>query len=443
MFGSEGILARIRGRRKAPDADDTEEETSPQDGPDAGASALGVVTIAGRVYAVGLEWQRLEERRRARAETAAARKSAGASVYGIYNVRRSGGHQLALGWSEQGHARGQNSLAAHLASSVQGRDMLGAFRLPNGHYYVWGVRDGRVIPATGDVVYLDEDSARQAFLRKATLEDWDGAFAPSAWGMPNTHEMRIEDVLVGVPPTRLSDTTSIRGMVIALAGVLTAAIGGYWMLGDGGETQDEVREKYFQAENTVSEEKERAPYLYEGEPRGADVAAACLDRIWRVPVAAYPGWAPVQVVCDAEGLDVHLRNQYGRMAWVETWVRQSGFGEATLTSGRNKVIVRYNHTADIGHYPRERVPDLADLAAVRKRVETRASEEFVRAEVDSDGGNESTRVLHVALRELPAPQPYIDWIVRSRGTTVETIAYAPDTGLWEVEGKIYANVAVR
>ncbi len=147
--------------------------------------ASGVVKVGRRTYAVGLLWQPSPSGRIAQAAREAAAQPGQQSDF--YCVRAASKSvaipQYGLAQSAQGHKAGMATLAASLANAQPG-SWAGAFRLREGTWIVV-VRDDLVAP-DGDVLFDNDEAARDRLLQEVSLGGVQRVYAPDGWAVPGS-----------------------------------------------------------------------------------------------------------------------------------------------------------------------------------------------------------------------------------------------------------------
>ena len=147
--------------------------------------ASGVVKVGRRIYAVGLLWQPSPSGRIAQAaREAAAQPGQQSDFYCVRAASKSAAiPQYGLGQSAQGHKAGMATLAASLANAQPG-SWAGAFRLREGTWIIV-VRDDLVAP-DGDVLFDNDEAARDRLLQEVSLGGVQRVYAPDGWAVPGS-----------------------------------------------------------------------------------------------------------------------------------------------------------------------------------------------------------------------------------------------------------------
>lgn len=101
---------------------------------------------------------------------------------------------VGLGARAKGHRSGMPSIAIEIINALPGySSMLGAFRVDN-KYVLVAVRNGVILH---DLLFDDEDSAREKYAELNEIPDWNASFAPADWGMPRAVERNLMELLSG------------------------------------------------------------------------------------------------------------------------------------------------------------------------------------------------------------------------------------------------------
>jgi hypothetical protein len=273
------------------------------DGGSAYDSRVGVVKVARRDYAVGLQWNTLQEPSRAveEARTFAQQPMVAADVFG---VRQSANPQFAVGFRSYGHRANQPSLAAH-AARAKGGSWIGLFEVSGG-YYLLGVRDDAII-SEFDRFFDDEAAAIKAY-ESFSYMSWDDVIAPASLKLGQKNTTTLESLLIGKPPVKLQDvkrTSPVVKIAVAVAAVVAIFIGvSSYMDGQKqAELQEQARVLAEQAARTVSREPEEPPppaMPWEGEMLGAKFLDKCVTDVRKFRLAI-PGWSVNEFYCKPQG----------------------------------------------------------------------------------------------------------------------------------------------
>ena len=148
------------------------------------------VHIKRKKYASGLVWQPMVAgfTTRAYAQKLANGIDKRLNLYVRYN------EMVGLGARAKGHRSGMPSVAIEIINALPGySSMLGAFKVEN-KFVLVAVRNGVILH---DLLFDDENSAREKYAELNEIPDWNATFAPASWGMPRAVERNLVDLISG------------------------------------------------------------------------------------------------------------------------------------------------------------------------------------------------------------------------------------------------------
>lgn len=282
--------------------------------------ASGVVKVGRRDYAVGLIWQPSPSGRVAQAAREAAQQPGQQSEF--YCVRAASKTvavpQYGLAQSQAGHKVGMPALAGSLAN-VQPGSWAGAFRLREGTWVVV-VRDDLVAP-DGDILFDNDDVARDRLVQEVALGGVQRVYAPEAWAVPGSDPTPLPLLLQDRVDCRLQPVqVPVKLLAYTVGGV--AILGLLIFLGLQWQAEQEAREQ--EAERLRVEQEGFASGLnkqfqwppaeqlykrkWEDQPMTGRVVEACRLMFAKVDLVQL-GWKRQKSTCQGNSV---LVNDYVR-----------------------------------------------------------------------------------------------------------------------------------
>lgn len=148
------------------------------------------VHVKRKKYACGLLWQPMVAGFTTRAY--AYKLSRGIdrhlNLYVAYNG------MIGLGARANGLRSGMPSIAIEIINALPGyASMLGVFQVEN-KFVLIAVRNGVILQ---DLLFTDEEAAREKYAELAEIPDWNALFAPAAWAMPRAVERDLSEMFAG------------------------------------------------------------------------------------------------------------------------------------------------------------------------------------------------------------------------------------------------------
>lgn len=211
----------------------------------------GTATIDGRVFAVGLLWQKTTSASDARAKLQRRASSLSVDLISFRTGRSKGKRvmQYGVGCASDGLRVRQPALAACLADRVGPGTVVGAWPVDGGRWVVVAVRDGLILPE-GDALCADEAAARRKVvdyldaqsLAANALGVPDRLWLPANWGNPPGLERAeisfatITEILgkasgYRLAPVVVSKLPMYAATVVFVAGI--AGLGGFLLWSSG------------------------------------------------------------------------------------------------------------------------------------------------------------------------------------------------------------------
>ena len=148
------------------------------------------IQVKRRKYACGLLWQPMVAgfTTRAYAYKLARGIDRHLNLYVAYNG------MIGLGARANGLRSGMPSVAIEIINSLPGyASMLGVFQVQD-KFVLIAVRNGVILH---DLLFADEEEAREKYAELAEIPDWNALFAPAAWAMPRASERDLADIFSG------------------------------------------------------------------------------------------------------------------------------------------------------------------------------------------------------------------------------------------------------
>ena len=287
------------------------------------ASAGGTMTVGRKKYAVNLYWQPSPSGRVSQAaREAAAQPGQMADFYAVRPGTSNRIPQFALGQKEYGHRVGQPSAAASLAEDQPG-SWAGVFSVNEGWWLVVS-RDDLIAP-DGDILFADENDARQRLYEEINLGGLQRIYAPENWAVPGGDPMPLTLLLQGRSDSRLQyvkfpvKTVAIVLLVIgAIAGLGYLAMS--YQRSQLSEFEQSIADLTPEQQAVARAEHERLlapppppppPVRYwEKEPRPEVFLEACHQAMMQAPAVTL-GWKRGNIICDGHNLSIEWNRTHG------------------------------------------------------------------------------------------------------------------------------------
>lgn len=411
------------------------------------AESGGVVKVKGKEFAVGLFWSAIEEIPQAASEAKAAAAREG-TLADFYCVRLSGNAQYGLGRRADGHRAGMPSLAAAVADNRQG-SWIGCFLIGEG-YYVIAVRDDGIFPGT-DRYYLSEDDARSEFERIYTIGDWEGVFAPPAFGYSEAKEMPINNLLIGKPSVRLADVSGRSRKFFLFGGlilVIIAVFGGFryseYLAEQASDAAMRAMREAGVRNNPLKQKVEIPPMPWEGRVQGAIFLEKCVAGIKDLQKVEFPAWKIGNYICangDKPGakvvaVDLQRDGPVSSINWVKYATDKSGINASVTPVGSQA-------QAALVSVPMGPIPSIAidvqtaKIRDMQRYLWSQFDERLTRIDLTPGENTQFVAGLKLHFKTQVSPLSFSDILQRIPALVISKVTYDSKTWLWSIEGVTY------
>lgn len=291
-----------------------------------------VVRVGKTEYAVGLFWQPLQDVDDAIPEI---RESMDAEVGSdLYCIHYGKVPQYGIGKKTKGHEEGQAVGAVSLLDALSDRSsFVAVFHVDEGWWFV-AARNDLILPEE-DVLYQNEQDAKDAFFSMLAVPDWGYKIAPSSWNVDDTEEMELEPLLRNTIQVKLVSLSAVRGtkvlLGIALGILVVVSLIVYFVIvllnrAARGPTKIEpvIPRVPMRAMEPVQEPEKPWEKLVEIAP----FVDKCWNNAYQLKSMTVPGWGLNEIVCTPEGVVTGWTKtwqQGGRLAWLQSAYDQYKF----------------------------------------------------------------------------------------------------------------------
>lgn len=238
--------------------------------------------------------------------------------------------QVGLATTDEGAAEGQYSIAAAIAEQIESesdaKSFLVAVEAPGGKWLYIAQREGVILP-DGDQNGL-EDQVRTAMLNSRALgSQWDVIIAPTHWGLPDSKERTLDDLLPQrgtrphysrawkLRPVKAQHRKLVLLGIVALCALSVAFFGN--RLYQGHAEKERIADAARRALMLKQQASASVPVIppWHTAPLADALFAACLDGIDRLGNLWIGNWTPMSAECRNDQVSVMWqRGQYG---WVD------------------------------------------------------------------------------------------------------------------------------
>ncbi|NTF17252.1 type 4b pilus protein PilO2 [Agrobacterium rubi] len=411
---------------------------------------VGVIRVNKRDYAVGLQWNTLEDPSRG-AEEARAYASMPSVMADFFGVRQSSSPQFALGFKSYGHKSNMPSLAAH-AAREKGGSWLGLFEVAGG-YYLLAVRDDAII-SEFDRFYEDREAALRAF-DEVRYMTWDETIAPASMKVDQTSSLTLDTLLAGKPPVKLGDVRKTSPIIkFCLLGFF--AVGVFfaystYMEGVNQKALDEqAAELARQAASLVTQTPEEEPIPempWVNLPQGAKLLEKCVGDVRQFRLSI-PGWSVNDFFCSSSSVSAAAAIDRkamvgaggGSVNWIRPYVEREGF-KPSITfppEGSGSRVRAEWPLADVPMIPVD--INTVKIRKIRESLLTVFEDRMTPIKFSDADSNLYWRGLAFDFETKIDPLAYSDILSAIPGLIVDDVTYSVKTNTWQVKGRAYEQL---
>ena len=400
------------------------------------------ITVGGEVYATSLFWQPLQNKDDPYTEVELAAEGIleGAD---LFCVKGGKSPQFGICVSTEGYKPKMNVAAANLASALSSQNSFVAiFQTDDGWWYTCIRND--IILSDGDMLFLNEEDAKNQFLSMLAVPDWGKKFCPPEWGIEDTEYPELASLLQRGVKSKLQKIKALRGAKLFVV-VGVSVLVGLWLISElinsifltptRKPIVAPVAPKSVQA---VEKPPEIKPWEKIQEPD--QIMKRCFIKVNELVQILPPGWTIGNITCNAGGVSTEWRRQIGRISWMNKALDVSGvvFGGRSISDdGRNM-----RASLPMGSLKTVNSPPLLNQQDLRTTLndlfQALGLEVDLRNTTIKSPENNTYRSVEFSIRSDQNPLVWHNLLTKFSGLEINVIKYNTDSGIWEYEGAIYA-----
>lgn len=419
-----------------------DEENATQDIKDDDSKEWGAsFVVDGIQYAASIFWESLQN---VDAPFLDAKEAAENVLVGadLFCVKHGKSPQLGLAISEQGFKNGMSVAAVSAVTSMaDASSLLAVFKVNTGYWYLCVRND--VILSDGDVLFVNEEDAKEQFMSMLSVPDWSKKIAPAEWGIDDTESKDIEEVFASGLDTKLEKINALRGSELAIVIVLSLGVAA-WLI-------NFITSKFFstttkqkkvvtrRAQKKVVREVEKViPAPWEAIVDPVWMLDSCRETTLTLVGISIPGWQNQGVTCTPSAAVTSWKRNFGRLSWIELSLAHSGltFTNKTINADANTVTVSMpiQNVKKIKSEPKKSAVELRNM--INDLFQTLNMSIGI-----SDGkvntGNKVYKLMNFRINSNYDPEVWKPLLTKFSGLTVNNIRY--NMGVWNYEGTIYVQ----
>ncbi|MBQ8870125.1 MAG: type 4b pilus protein PilO2 [Alphaproteobacteria bacterium] len=397
--------------------------------------------VEGKEYAASLFWQPLQNRDDPYTEVIEASESVleGADLFAL---KQGKSPQFGLCISYQGYTKKMPVAAASVATALSDRtSFLAVFKVNNGWWYVCARND--MILVDGDMLFLNEEDAKEQFMSMLAVPDWGRKIAPAEWQLEETETLDLATLLDKVADSKLQKIHALRGAklfgVVAVVGIVSIwlvsmLINSVFLAPPPKPIIAPVPVKQIEKAPPPPEPK---PWESIDDP--VSVMLNCFKATQDVVGIVTPGWKIEGITCTPTGLVTSWRREVGRLTWIDKALVNSGvtFSSKSISANGTNVIVSVPipEIKKLNSPPEKNSVDMVntlnDLFQAMQMPISMTNETWTSPQKNI------FKSIKFSFSSNHDPLQWLDLLTKFSGLRITTMKYDINNNNWYYEGAIY------
>jgi len=398
-------------------------------------------TVSGVQYAASVFWESLQN---IDAPFLDAKEAAENVLIGadLFCVKHGKSPQLGLAVSTQGFKKGMSVAAVTAATAMSdSSSLLAVFKVDAGYWYLCIRND--VILSDGDVLFVKEEDAKEQFMSMLSVPDWSKKIAPAEWGIDETEQKDIEEILAQGLDSKLEKINALRGTELAIVVGLSILAGGYAIkfISDtffSTKTQETKVITKRARKKVVKEVEKVVPAPWESMVDTTWILDNCRSTIQSLVSISTPGWRNTGVTCSPSGAVTSWKRAFGRLSWIEMALGSSGL---TFTNkaiddkgGTVTVSIPFQSVKKVNSIPKKTAGELRNM--INDLFQT-LNLSISLTNGKTKAGKKVYPYLGFKVNSKYDPEIWKPMLTKFSGLKVNNIRY--NNGVWNYEGTIYVQ----
>ncbi len=419
-------------------------------------------TLGGVEYATSLFWQPMQNYSEYQKEIKEAANSIleGADLFCIKGGKTP---QFGICVSFEGYKHGEVVAATAMLSALPNKSsFVGVFKVEGGWWYICVRND--IVLSDGDMLYLNEEDAKEQFMAMMAVPDWDGKYAPIEWEIPETENISLEDFLSKGEKIRLQKINALRGvkLIVIVAGI---ALVGIWLATTLFDkllfsppkrpVVVPIKPKVVAAPVVVE-----VPKPWENAMNPKHFAVTCFNGVTKLVGIMTPGWTIGDISCDGSSITTSWKRDIGLLFWMESALRNSDLvfknynfdqsGSAVVASLPAGKIERIKMPPEISAQKLRKILNhkfqalnlKVSMADFVERVSApapvaRTTAKGPRAPKAPAAQPIMIKKLKISISSAHEPAMWLEFLTQYPAFEFTGINYSPKTNSWKYEGHFY------
>lgn len=401
------------------------------------------IVVDGVEYATNLFWQPLQNKDDPYMEVEEASQGIleGAD---LFCVKPGKAPQFGICVSAEGYKKGQEAAAVPLATALSDKSsFIAVFKVNSGWWYTCIRND--IILSDGDMLFLNEDDAKNQFESMLAVPDWGRKIAPPEWGIEDTDYPDLGRLLQRGARAKLQKIKGLRGpkLYIILA---CSALVGFWLLftiiTEVFLAPPKVRpvvapiipKKIQKVPEVIPESK---PWELIKDP--AEVMAQCEVAVAKLVSIISPGWKIGDISCSTGSAATVFSRDFGRISWMRQAVSNPTLKlNGKIFSDKGDSMIASMPFAQIKQVTS---PPTRNDTALKNKINELFQSLGLTIELRSVTKTSPQKNIyrHVEFKFKSGYKPHVwsELLTKFSGLQINSIKYNTKSKDWEYEGVIY------
>lgn len=399
------------------------------------------IELDGVTYATSLFWQPLQNKDDPFTEVGEASEGVmeGAD---LFCIKQGKAPQFGICASKEGYKSGENVAAVTLATAMADRSsFVAVFKVDNGWWYTCVRND--IILSDGDMLFLNEQEAKNQFLSMLAVPDWGRKIAPPEWNLEETEYPDLHKLMSQGMRAKLQKIKALRGTKLMVVIAISAIIG-LWLLSsiiNGIFLAPPKRPIIAPVAPKVVKPVEKIPEIkpWEKISDPEQVMLNCYKAVQDVVTIMPPGWVIGNISCSTGGLTTSWTREVGKISWIEQALDMSGitFSGRSISDNGNSLIasVPLPKIKQISSPPLKNDIDLKNT--LNNLFQSIGQSVNLSSFAYTSPEQNVYRSVQFKFSSIHNPSVWSDLLTKFSGLDITMIRYNTRDKTWEYEGAIY------
>lgn len=400
------------------------------------------IVVDGITYATNLFWQPLQNTEDPISDVSDASEGIleGAD---LFCIKQGKAPQFGICVSKQGYKNGELAGAVTVSSALDGlSSFVAVFKVNTGWWYICVRND--IILSDGDMVFLNEEDAKNQFMSMLAVPDWEKKIAPEEWNIEGTEDVDLQGLMRKGSRVKLQKIKALRGTKLLMV-VSVSAIVAMWLLFtiiDSIFLAPPKRPMIVPIKPKVVQPVKKVPEVkpWEKLSDAKYIMEKCYENIASVAEILPPGWEIGEIKCDRSGVQTKWTRIVGRLVWLNEALDNSGvkFSSRSTSVDGNDLSA----SVSIGKVPTVSVAptkNATDLKNTLNDLFQAIGQQVALSDYSyTSPQNTIYRSVKFKFSSVNNPIMWRDLLTKFSGLEIIMIKYNKDSERWDYEGAIYA-----